>query len=137
MALSVKWPARTNPLWPVLAAALWIALAEILRNAFIVKPYWQAHYAELGLAFPDSALNGLAWVLWSLCFAVLIWAILRRFALLEGSAVAWFAGFFMMWVVTGNLGVLPLRMLLWAVPFSLVETALAALILKYWPWRKR
>ncbi len=124
-----------HPVVPVLVAAVWIALSEFLRNEFLFKSYWQRHYAELGLGFPDAPLNGAAWGLWSLCLALLVWWVLRRFALFEAVAVAWFAGFAMMWVVTGNLGVLPFALLVYAVPLSLLETLVAALIVQYWPRR--
>lgn len=126
-----------HPVVPVLAAALWIMVSEFLRNEFLFKSYWQRHYEGMRIAFPDSALNGAAWGLWSLCLAALLWMLLRRFRLVEGIAVAWFAGFLMMWVVTGNLGVLPFALLLYAVPLSLVEVLVAALILTYWPKPQR
>jgi len=118
---------------PLLAAAIWIALSEILRNEVLLRSYWVRHYADLGLEFPDAALSGLTWLLWSVCLTGLLWVILRRFALFEGVGVAWFAGFPMMWLVTGNLGVLPFALLLYAVPLSLLETLVAALILNWWP----
>ncbi|WP_370208936.1 hypothetical protein [Pararhodobacter marinus] len=122
-----------HPVIPILAAAIWIVLSEFVRNEFLLKSYWQRHYADMGLAFPDAALNGATWALWSLCLSVLLWMLLKRFALIEGIGVAWFAGFLMMWVVTGNLGVLPFALLLYAVPLSLLEVAGAALILHFWP----
>ncbi|WP_417626998.1 hypothetical protein [Pararhodobacter aggregans] len=126
-----------HPAVPVIVAALWIMTSEFIRNEFLFKAYWQRHYEGLGLAFPDAALNGAAWGLWSLCLAALLWMLLRRFSLIEGVGVAWFAGFVMMWVVTGNLGVLPFALLLYAVPLSLLEVLIAALILHYWPRERR
>jgi hypothetical protein len=38
--------------------------------------------------------------------------------------------FVLMWIVTGNLGVLPFKLLLYAIPLSILETFLAALIIK-------
>ena len=133
MSLTPPRPAYRHPAVAILAAAIWIALSEFLRNEFLFKSYWQRHYADLGLQFPDAALNGAAWGLWSLCLAALIWMLLKRFSLIEATGVAWFAGFLMMWVVTGNLGVLPFALLLWAVPLSLIEVVLAALIVHLWP----
>ena len=39
-------------------------------------------------------------------------------------------GFVLMWVVTGNLGVLPFGLLILGVPLSLLESFIAALIVK-------
>ena len=122
-----------HPVVPIIVAALWIVISEFVRNEFLLKSYWERHYSDMGLAFPDAALNGATWALWSLCLSVLLWMLLKRFALIEGIGVAWFAGFLMMWVVTGNLGVLPFALLLYAVPLSLLEVAGAALILHFWP----
>ncbi|MFN4100717.1 MAG: hypothetical protein ACK4GT_13155 [Pararhodobacter sp.] len=126
-----------HPVMPFLAAAVWIIISEILRNEVLLRSYWERHYAGLGLEYPDAALSGLTWVLWSVCLTGLLWVILRRFKLFEGVGVAWFAGFPMMWVVTGNLGVLPFALLLYSVPLSLLETLVAALILTYWPVQGR
>ncbi|MBN8292871.1 hypothetical protein JI664_12930 [Rhodobacter sp. NTK016B] len=122
-----------HPAVPIIVAALWIVISEFVRNEFLLKSYWERHYSDMGLAFPDAALNGATWALWSLCLSVLLWMLLKRFALIEGIGVAWFAGFLMMWVVTGNLGVLPFALLLYAVPLSLLEVAGAALIQHFWP----
>jgi hypothetical protein len=39
-------------------------------------------------------------------------------------------GFVLMWLVTGNMGVLPYSILVFAIPLSLLETYLATLIIK-------
>jgi len=60
---------------------------------------------------------------------VVIYVISRRFSLLHTTLLAWFAGFFLMWVVTFNLNVLPLRLLVPAIPLSLLETFIGAWII--------
>jgi hypothetical protein len=44
--------------------------------------------------------------------------------------LAWLVGFALMWVVIGNLGVLPKGILYFAVPLSLLEAFLAVIIIK-------
>lgn len=115
---------------PVSAATMWIAVSEFLRNEFWLKQIWIEHYAGMGLDFPDAPINGAVWGLWSFLFAVAIHAILRRFDLLAGTFLAWFVGFGLMWVVTWNMGVLPLSILPYAVPLSILETSVAVWIIK-------
>lgn len=114
----------------VLAATLWVSVNEFVRNEFIVKEHWTAHYRSLGLEFPSAPVNGAIWGLWSLLFAISILIISKPFDLLRTTALAWLVGFGLMWVVLGNLGVLPYGILPYALPLSLVETFGAAWIVK-------
>ncbi|MDA8956973.1 hypothetical protein N9H31_00320 [bacterium] len=43
--------------------------------------------------------------------------------------MAWFVGFVLIWIVTGNMSVLPLGILPHAIPFSFLETLLATFII--------
>jgi hypothetical protein len=115
---------------PILLATAWIGLSEFARNQFLLKSHWTAHYASLGLVFPEKPLNGALWGAWSLLFAVAVYVMAKKFTLVQTTLLAWLVGFVMMWVVIGNLGVLPLRLLPFAVPLSLLEAFLAALIVK-------
>ena len=114
---------------PVLSATIWISLSEFVRNEFILKSQWINHYEELGLNFPSEAINGAIWGLWSLCFAISIFIISSRFNLLQTTLLSWFVGFVLMWIVTGNMLVLPLNILYVAIPLSLLEAFLAAFII--------
>lgn len=116
-------------LLPVLLATLWISISEFVRNEFLLKSYWTSHYEQMGLIFPDAPINGALWGLWSLWFAIAIYVMSQKFSLLQTSLLAWWVGFALMWVVTGNLGVLPLGILYLAVPLSLLEAFLAAWII--------
>ncbi|HUO52843.1 MAG TPA: hypothetical protein VMT93_10015 [Gemmatimonadaceae bacterium] len=110
----------------ILAAALWIACSEFFRNQVLLLPQWTAHYQRMGLVFPAAPVNGAVWGLWSLCFAIVIFVLSRRFTLAQTAALAWFTGFGLMWLVIGNLGVLPWGILPWAVPLSALEAGVAA-----------
>jgi hypothetical protein len=115
---------------PVILATAWISISEFARNEFLVKTLWTQHYQELGLTFPSAPVNGALWGTWSLLFAVAVFIIARKFTLLQTTLLSWFVAFAMMWVVIGNLGVLPYGLLWYAFPLSLLESFVAALIIK-------
>jgi hypothetical protein len=115
---------------PILLATVWIGVSEFARGSFLLRPFWVDHYAKLGLVFPEKPVNGAVWGLWSLLFAVAIYLIAKKFTLVQTALLAWFVGFVLMWVVTANLGVLPYGVLPLAIPLSLLEAFVAALIVK-------
>ena len=114
----------------IVLAAAWIGASEFVRNQFLFKSHWVEHYAGLGLVFPDRTVNGALWGVWSLLFVAAVSVIAKKFTLVQKALLAWFAGFVLMWVVLGNLGVLPLGLLPFAVPLSLLEAFGAAFIVK-------
>ena len=114
----------------ILLATAWIASSEFVRNELLFKSSWVSHYAKLGLVFPSRPVNGALWGLWSVVFAVAIFLIAGKFTLIQTALIAWLVGFVLMWVAIGNLGVLPYGLLVFAVPLSLLESFVAALILK-------
>jgi hypothetical protein len=120
-----------NTILPVLAATLWISISEFVRNQFLVNSFWTSHYQALGLTFPSEPVNGAVWGLWSLLFAIAIFIMAKKFTLLQTVFLSWFTGFVMMWVVIGNLGVLPYGLLGFAVPLSILEAFIATWIIKY------
>ena len=115
---------------PILLATIWISVSEFVRNEFIAKSYWTGHYEKLGLVFPAEPVNGAIWGLWSLLFAIAIFIISKKFSLLQTTFLSWFVGFVLMWVVAWNLGVLPVGILIIAVPLSLLEAFVASFIIK-------
>lgn len=119
-----------NYILPIFLAAIWISISEFVRNQLLFKSYWVDHYKGLGLTFPAAPLNGAMWGVWSLLFAIFIFFIARKFSLWQTTFIAWLAGFVMMWVVIGNLAVLPFGLLWFAVPLSILEAFLAAWIIK-------
>ena len=115
---------------PILLATIWISVSEFVRNEYLVKSYWTKHYQDLGLTFPSEPINGAMWGIWSLLFAIVIYILAKKFTLLRTTILAWFIGFVMMWVVIGNLGVLPYGLLLYTIPLSILESFIAAFIIK-------
>lgn len=111
-------------------ATLWISLSEVLRNTFLLHEYWVRHYQNLGQVFPEKPINGMVWGIWSFCFALFIYFISSKFNLWQTALLSWFVGFVFMWLVIGNLGVLPVDILPIAIPLSLLEAFLASYIIK-------
>ncbi|HUW05486.1 MAG TPA: hypothetical protein VMW01_04430 [Williamwhitmania sp.] len=119
-----------KPVLSIILAAVWISLSEFVRNELLFKSYWTAHYQSLGLVFPSEPINGAMWGVWSLLFAIAIFVIAKKFTLTQTTLLSWFVAFVLMWVAVGNLGVLPYSLLYYAVPLSLLEAFVAALIIK-------
>lgn len=119
---------KTRALLAVLLAAAWVNASEFLRNEWLLKDHWLRHYQRLGLAFPEAPHNGAIWGLWGLLFAAWIYALTRAHSWLRTALLAWFGGFVLMWLVIGNLGVLPVSLLPYALPLSLLETGIASAI---------
>jgi hypothetical protein len=117
-----------RPVLAILAATIWISLSEFFRNQILLKNYWTDHYQSMGLTFPAEPVNGAVWGLWSLFFAITIFFLSGKFNLLWTFIFSWFVGFVLMWVVIGNLGVLPLGILPYAIPLSLLEAFVAVWI---------
>jgi len=114
---------------PVLAATIWISISEFVRNEFLLKDYWIDHYHSLGLTFPSAPGNGAVWGLWSLVYAIVIFTISKKFSLIETTIISWTVGFVMMWLVIGNLNVLPYGIILYGIPLSILEALLASFII--------
>lgn len=113
---------------PILLATLWISISEFVRNTLLLRHFWIEHYQNLGLTFPELPVNGAIWGIWSLCLAIAIFVFSKKYTLIQTTLLSWFVGFIFMWLVIGNLGVLPFKTLLFAVPLSLLEAFLASFI---------
>lgn len=115
---------------PLLLAAAWISISEFVRNTFLIRSYWIDHYQKLGLIFPEQGINGAVWGIWSLSFSFVLFFLAKKFTLVETVLLGWVIGFLLMWLVIGNLGVLPYRILPLAVPLSMLEVYVAVFIVK-------
>jgi hypothetical protein len=112
-------------------ATLWITISEFVRNEFLFKSYWSNHFESLGLSFKTLPINGILWLIWSFGLAFLIFRLLKKFSFKETILLSWITAFVMMWITTYNLQVLPLGLLLFAIPLSLFEVYVAGRIIKY------
>lgn len=118
-----------NTVLKILVATVWISLSEFIRNELLLKDYWVDHYAGMGLIFPSDPVNGAVWGVWSLLFAIAIYFVSTKFPVVQTTLLSWFFAFVLMWVVVWNMGVMPAYLLLVAVPLSLLEAFVAALII--------
>ncbi len=112
---------RTRGALSIIAAGMWITSIEFLRNELLLKEHWTDHYESMGLVFPSGTVNGIVWTIWAFVYAGLILAVSRKFTFIQTGLLCWTAGFVLMWLVIGNMLVLPFGILYYAVPFSLVE----------------
>lgn len=119
-----------KPLAAILAATIWISICEFVRNQVLLLHLWENHYDKMGLDFPKDPVNGAVWGIWSLLFAVYLFLLSKKQTLWETVFLGWISGFIFMWLVIGNLGVLPFNILPVAIPFSFVEVFVATLIIK-------
>ncbi len=110
----------------VMVSGFWISLSEFVRNELLFKSYWLEKYRDLGLIFPSATINNMIWGIWSFLMAILIVYLVGKLRLADTIIVTWLMAFVMMWLVIGNLNVLPLRLLIPAVPLSILEVTLAA-----------
>lgn len=117
-------------IFPIVVATVWISISEFVRNEILVKSDWVEHYQKLGLVFPSEPVNGAMWGVWSLCLAIAIFVMAKKFSLMQTTLLTWFVGFVLMWLVIWNLNVLPVTILVFAVPLSLLEVFLASFIIK-------
>ena len=115
---------------PVFLAGVWISISEFVRNEFLLKSYWISHYQSMDLVFPSEPINGAVWGIWSMCFAAGIFILLQKFSFWQTVMLSWFFGFVLMWLVVGNMGVLPFSILLYALPLSILECLVAVFIIK-------
>ncbi len=116
----------------ILASTVWISIHEFLRNQLLLIAHWTDHYEGMGLTFPGEPLNGAMWGIWALCFSIALLIVAKRYTLVETAAIGWLVGFVLMWIVVGNLGVLPFSVLPYAIPWSMVEVFGAVWLLKKW-----
>lgn len=114
---------------PIFLATLWISVSEFVRNSFILHNHWINHFNNLGMNFPEEPINGAIWGIWSFFYAISIYIFSKKYTLIQTTIISWFVGFVLMWLVTGNLNVLPFTILLYAIPLSFLESFLASFII--------
>jgi O-antigen/teichoic acid export membrane protein len=119
-----------NTIIPVFFAGIWITLSEFIRNELLFKSYWVNHFSSIGLVFETLPINGILWAVWSFVLAYVIYKLLQKFSIKETILLSWLMAFVMMWIVIFNLQVLPLLLLLVAIPLSLIEIFVAVIIIR-------
>lgn len=107
---------------------VWVNASEFFRNELLLKSYWLDHYRAMGLVFPSEPQNGMVWMVWGFLFALALFLVSRKFDLLQTALLCWLMTFVLMWLVIGNLHVLPGGLLIYAIPLSLLESFVGAYI---------
>lgn len=115
---------------PILFTGIWINFSETLRWIFLAESYWIEHYQQLGIVFPTGPVRGVIWMIWGFMFATTIFILSRKFTLLQTTIFSWSVVFVMLWVVLGNVNMLPAGMLWIVAPLSLLEAYVGAWICK-------
>lgn len=120
---------KTNVL-AITITTLWISISEFVRNQYWLLPIWEEHYKNMGLIFPTNPINGAIWGIWATLFSIFIFVLSKKFSLIQTTLLCWLSGFIFMWLVIGNMGVLPVKLLLYAIPLSFIEVLVAVGIIK-------
>lgn len=115
---------------PIFLATLWISISEVFRNSFLLHEHWVNHYKNMGQIFPEQPANGMVWGIWALIFSVLIFILSKKYSFWETFGLSWTIGFVLMWLVIGNLSILPFGILPFAIPLSVIEVFGAVWIIK-------
>lgn len=111
----------------------WIGLSEFVRNELLFKSYWVEHYQKMGIEFPSAMINNVFWGIWSFLLSGITLFLSKKLKTIESALVLWTMAFLMMWIVIGNLGVLPGKLLFFAFPLSALEVLVALIICKKFP----
>jgi len=115
---------------PIALAGIWISVSEFIRNELLFKSYWVEHFHFLGLKFVTLPINGVFWVIWSFILAYVVFKLSQKFSFKETLFIAWLTTFLMMWITIYNLQVLPIKLLVVALPLSVTEVFIAGFIVK-------
>jgi hypothetical protein len=114
--------------WQILLVAIWINISGTVRWMLFAKPKLDVLYKGMGREFPNSLATNLLWTLWGVLAALLIVFLTKKFAMLQTVVLSWLSVFAMHYILLWNYAVMPLDLLLIAVPWTLVEFFVAALI---------
>ncbi len=114
----------------ILLAGVWVSVSEFIRNEIFLKNHWVDHYASMGLVFNTTSINGIWWVIWSFLMAYGMYVLLKYLPFKKTIWITWLFSFVMMWITLYNLQILPLSILVIAIPLSIIEVLFAGFILK-------
>ena len=114
--------------WQILLVAVWINFSGTVRWMLFAKPKFDVFYKGMGLEYPNTLVINILWMLWGVLAAVLVVFLSKKFTILHTMVLSWLVVFAMTWIVLWNSAVLPLDLLWIAVPWSLFEVFVAALI---------
>jgi hypothetical protein len=114
--------------WQIFLVALWINVSETVRWMLYSQSRFEALYQSRGLKLPSGPMNMALWMVWGFVIAYIVFVLARKFSLLHTTLLSWVAAFITTWIILWNFGILPIGILWVAVPLSLFEIFIAALI---------
>jgi len=113
---------------PIFLVGIWINVSETIRWLLVIETHWIDYYNELNLVFPNGPSNAITWMIWGFVFATIVFIISKKFKLFPATFICWFAVFVTLWIVLWNIDILPVNILWYNIPLSLLETYIAVLI---------
>lgn len=114
----------------ILAAAVWISLLEFLRDQYFVQSYRIEQNQLHGFMYREEPLMGSASGIWSLFLAIFIFLMTRKLNQWHATIAAFTGCVLLMWIINGDLRVLPARLLLFALPLIVLESFMAVWIIR-------
>jgi hypothetical protein len=114
--------------WHILLLAVWINISETVRWVLFSKPKFDAVFHDHGQVMPDQPINNILWMVWGVIIACIVYFLSAKFTVVKTTLITWCAVCVTVWIVMWNLAVLPPGLLIVAVPLSLFEIYIAALI---------
>ena len=121
---------NNGKLLAIASVTIWIIAWEMLRNELLFKSIWVDHFSALGLTFETLPINGILWTAWSFILAYVIYELVQVFEFKKAVFISWLLAFPAMWLVVYNLQTLPLKILWFAIPLSIIEVYVASLLAK-------
>jgi hypothetical protein len=110
-------------------AGIWIGVNEFIRNQVVFLSDWMDIYTRRGDIFPGFPANSVVWIIWSLSLAYLIFVLHKKFSVYQTVVIAWASTFIMMWMALANLDGLPTSIIPVATIWSILEVAVAVVII--------
>jgi hypothetical protein len=114
--------------WQVLIVSLWVNIFETLRWILFVKPDIDIYFKSANLVLPNGPINNMLWLIWGIIIAVMIFIISKKYKVLQTTFIVWVTVYVMHWIALWNMAVLPINILLLAVPLTFINVLVGALI---------
>jgi hypothetical protein len=115
-------------IWQILIVSLWINIFESLRWILFAKPDIDMHFKAANLVLPNGPINNILWLVWGIIIAVMIFIISKKYKVLQTTFIVWVTVYVMLWIALWNFAVLPIKILLLAVPLTFINVLVGALI---------
>lgn len=115
-------------IWQIFVVSVWINIFETLRWVLFAKPDIDMHFKAANLVLPNEPINNILWLIWGIIIAGMIYTISKKYKVLETTFIVWITVYVMHWIALWNFAVLPINVLLLAVPLTFINVLVGALI---------